>query len=127
MAESRRPDPSELLDSRRLERAPAPPLDPELPKGGQLVGEHALTEQIGAGGFSIVWRAKNQTTGQIVALKLPRVPEFVAHLTREALMNARFQDRQVVPVLDIRLDNRPPFLVMPFVEGHDLLLPDAAP
>src|ERR1051326_4658476 len=119
MVESRRPDPSELLDSRRLERAPAPPLDPELPKAGQLVGDYALIEQIGAGGFSIVWRAKNQTSGQIVALKLPRVPEFVAHLTREALMNARFQDPRVVPVLEVRLDHRPPYLAMPFVEGHD--------
>jgi serine/threonine protein kinase len=126
MEESRRPEPSELFDSRPLDRPPAP-IDPELPKGGQLVGDYALIEQIGAGGFSIVWRAKRCTSGETVAIKLPRVPEFVAHLTREALMNARFQDPAVVPVLDIRLDHRPPFLVMPFIEGADLELPEKAP
>jgi serine/threonine protein kinase len=75
----------------------------------------------------VVWRAKHRASGQIVALKLPRVPEFVAHLTREALVNARIQDPQVVGILEVRLDHQPPYLVMPFVAGADLELPEKAP
>jgi serine/threonine protein kinase len=121
MADS--PESREIIDSRQVLPAPPPPRPVDLPVGGQVVGDYALLDQVGAGGFSLVWRAKHRTSGEIVALKLPRVPEFVHHLTREALVNARVQDPQVVGILDVRLDHQPPYLVMPFVAGTDLELP----
>lgn len=117
-------DSGEVLDSRPPRKSP---INPDLPVGDQIVGEYRLLDQIGAGGFSIVWKARHEGTGRIVALKFPRVPEFVAHLTREALISSRFQDPQVVGILDAHLDHDPPYLVSPYVPGSDLLVPDEAP
>jgi serine/threonine protein kinase len=110
-----------IIDSRPAAR---PPLPAELPAAGQIVGDYHLLEQVGAGGFSVVWRAQHRTSGAIVALKLPRVPEFVAHLCREAMVSLQVQDPQVVGLLEVRLDHHPPFLVAPFVPGADLPLPE---
>jgi serine/threonine protein kinase len=117
-------DSGEILDSRPPRKAAA---DPRLPVSDQMVGDYRLLEQVGAGGFSIVWKARHDETGQIVAVKLPRVPEFVAHLTREALVSARVHDPQVVGLLEVHLDHDPPFLVTPFIEGRDLPLPETVP
>jgi len=115
------PSSDRIIDSRQVER---PPLPPELPAAGQAVGEYQLEEPVGAGGFSVVWRARHRTSGRTVALKLPRVPEFVAHLCREAMISLQVQDPQVVGLLEVRLDHDPPFLVAPFVPGTDLELPE---
>jgi serine/threonine protein kinase len=106
---------------------PARPSNPFEPRAGQLCGPYRLLDAVGAGGFSLVWRAEHLSTRRVVALKLPRVPEFIAHLKREALVGALLQDEQVVGVLEVHLDHDPPFLVMPFVPGVDLRLPDHAP
>lgn len=92
-----------------------------------MLGRYRLLDEIGAGGFSRVWRAEQEATGRIVALKLPRVPEFIAHLQRESLIAARFQDPQVVPIEEVHLGHHPPFLVMPYVAGNDLPWPVPAP
>lgn len=112
---------SRIEDSRFAE-TPLPPPDPARP-----FGRYRLVEQIGAGGFSVVWKAQDCTTGETVALKLPRVPSFISHLRREALIASRFQDAQVVGIREIYLDHDPPFLVMPYIPGTNLELPDRAP
>ena len=66
------------------------------PAAGQLLGDYRLLDEIGAGGFSLVWRARHVSTGAIVALKLPRVDAFVEQLRREALIASRFEDPQLV-------------------------------
>lgn len=99
----------------------------ESPVAGQLMGDYRLLDEIGAGGFSLVWRARHVSTGAIVALKLPRVDAFVEQLRREALIASRFQDPQLVGIHEVHLDHHPPFLVMPYVPGSDLDLPDQPP
>ncbi len=113
--------------SRALDSTTPVPPPAALPPAGHVLGGYEILEQVGAGGFSIVMRARQVATGNIVALKLPRVPEFIAHLKREALMSAKIQDPQVVPILEVRLDLDPPFLVMPYIDGANLNLPEAAP
>jgi hypothetical protein len=122
-----RPRTERIIDSRRADPAAVPPASPDLPVSGKSVGDYCLLDQIGAGGFSLVWRARHRTTGDVVALKLPRVPQFIAHLTREALISSRVQDPQVVGILEVRLDHHPPYLVMPYIPGADLELPQEAP
>jgi len=119
-----------LLDSRAIvdSEPPAAPLLLDSPLApGQRIGEYELLEVAGAGGFSVVWRARALGSREIVALKLPRVPEFVSHLRREALIASRFQDPQVVAVREVHLDHDPPFLVMPFISGANLPQPEEAP
>jgi serine/threonine protein kinase len=99
----------------------------QSPAPGQVLLDYELLDALGAGGFSFVWRARHRPTGAVVAIKLPRVPEFVAQLRREALVASRFSDPQFVGVLEVHLDHDPPFLVMPYVEGADLETPDRAP
>ena len=37
--------------------------------GARSVGEWVLTQNIGAGSFAVVWKARHAVTGQIVAIK----------------------------------------------------------
>ncbi len=113
-----------ILDS----RAPAATASASgAPAAGQVLGRYRLLDLVGAGGFSVVWRAENTATGRVVALKLPRNPDFIAHLRREVRIAAIVHDPQVAGILESRLDHDPPFLAMPFVAGTDLALPGHAP
>ncbi len=118
------PDParSRLLDS----VAPRPSPAPEMPLPGQRIGDYEIVEFVGAGGFSLVFRARHGVTGAEVALKLPRNTEFLAHLKREALMAARLEDPRVVGITEVRLDHDPPYVVMPFVAGTPIVIPPEA-
>lgn len=116
-----------IVDSRLDDPSTRRPAEPGLPVAGDLCGDYRLLEPIGAGGFSLVWRAQHRLTGALVAIKLPRVPEFIDHLIREAAIHVRFSDPQVVGILEVRLDHEPPYLVSPFVPGADLDLPERAP
>lgn len=117
--------------SRVLETCAAPAAPPPAPAGQEFVGRemagYRLEEFVGAGGFSLVFRAKRASDGAEFALKLPRVAGFVDHLRHEALVSARFQDPNVVPIVEVRLDHEPPFLVMPFIRGENLALPGQPP
>lgn len=99
-----------------------PPLEP-----GQIHGDYVLVAPIGAGGFSAVWRARHAGTGEIVALKFPRVEAFIQHLRREELIASHLRDPQVVEIRESRLDRNPPFVVMAYIDGADLAVPAAAP
>jgi serine/threonine protein kinase len=92
-----------------------------------FVGDHELIELAGAGGFSVVWKARRQGTGELRAIKLPRVESLLEHLRREAELSTLISDTQVVPILETRLDDETPHLVLPWVEGRTLALPDAPP
>ena len=37
--------------------------------GARSVGEWALTQNIGAGSFAVVWKARHAVTGRVVAIK----------------------------------------------------------
>jgi len=94
---------------------------------GMFVGEHELLEEAGAGGFSVVWKARHGETGKLVAIKFPRVETLIEHLRREAGVSQRLNDPQVVPILETHLDQDPPHLVMPWIEGRRIEIPKAAP
>jgi serine/threonine protein kinase len=120
-------EPDPILDSRVVGDGTPNPAPPLTPFAGLVAGRYRLLDQVGSGGFSLVWRAERVDTGTVVALKLPRVPEFIDHLRREARIATRFQDPQVVGIIETCLENDPPFLAMPFIPGSNLQLPDRPP
>ncbi|KAF0242736.1 MAG: serine/threonine protein kinase [Planctomycetota bacterium] len=111
--------------SRVLNTSGGPPAgpDPVQPFTGKVIAEYHVDELVGAGGFSMVFRATRVSSGETVALKIPRAEGFLEHLRREAVVASRFVDPQVVDIREVRLDHDPPFLVMGFIQGADLALP----
>ncbi len=94
---------------------------------GQFVGDHELLSEAGAGGFSVVWKARNPETGALVAIKFPRVEALVDHLRREVGVAQHVTDPRIVPILETHLDADPPHLVMPWIEGHRIATPTVTP
>src|SRR5205085_6684454 len=81
-----------------------PPATPKQPPGaarvlepGSRFGRFSLHERLGEGGFAHIFRATLLPQGTTVALKIPKLPPFLA--TRDAL--ARFErEGQILAALD---------------------------
>jgi serine/threonine-protein kinase len=93
---------------------------------GERAGErYALSERLGSGGTSSVWRARDTETGRDVAVKVLHLdavdsPEAVARFEREARLVASLHCPNIVELLDRgQLEGRP-FLVFELVNGVDL-------
>jgi serine/threonine-protein kinase len=98
--------------------------DPEV---GRLIGGKFVIEGIlGRGGMGVVYAARNMDLDQRVAVKclLPEfldVPEILERFAREARAAVRIQGEHVARVLDVgRSEDGVPFIVMEYLEGHDL-------
>ena len=97
-----------------------------LPRPGEIIADkYAIVKVIGEGGMGIVYEATHLRLRRRVALKMlfPHTtsPHTVARFEREARAAAQLRDRHVAKVLDV--DTTPdglPYLVMEFLEGHDL-------
>lgn len=94
---------------------------------GQLIGDHELLSEAGAGGFCVVWKARHITTRALVAIKFPRVESLLDHLRQEAGVSQLVQDPRIVPIIETHLDQDPPHLVMPWIEGRRIETPPTAP
>lgn len=88
------------------------------------IAHYELLERIGRGGQGEVWKARDVRLERIVALKVVAglrslLPDTEAkRLEREARVVARINHPGICPLFDIDLENDPPFLVMPFLEGR---------
>jgi eukaryotic-like serine/threonine-protein kinase len=94
---------------------------------GELVaGKYRLVRAIGEGGMGVVFEAVHERLDQRVAVKmlLPKVldnPDVVVRFAREARAAGRLRSRNAARVIDVETtDGAVPFLVMEFLEGHDL-------
>src|SRR5687767_9270563 len=86
------------------------------------LGEFVLLEEIGRGGMGVVYRARQESLGRIVALKT--LPSFagmdrdaVARFRREAESAARIVHRGIVPVYAVGEDQGVYFYAMELVDG----------
>jgi eukaryotic-like serine/threonine-protein kinase len=100
---------------------------PALPKAGDVVaGKYRIEKIAGEGGMGIVYAAHHLVLDQRVALKLLLVDslrgeETVERFVREAQAAARLRSEHVVRVTDAGATDRGlPFLVMEYLQGHDL-------
>jgi hypothetical protein len=96
-----------------------------LAPGTLLRGRYEILREIGRGGYSIVYQARDRDVGGDVAVKLLVPPPATAHLARERLRREVHAVRglshpNIVAVYDL-LDEEPwSFIVMEYVEGSDL-------
>ena len=98
---------------------------------GQRLGDYELLERLGAGGMGVVYRARQQSTDRIVALKVIRPDRLseLAALTRaetllrfhaEAHAAARLEHDHIVTVYDVGEADGQPFYSMRYVDGRSL-------
>jgi len=90
---------------------------------GQLVAERFEIEVLaGAGGMGSVYRARDRTTGGLVALKLLHVviPSEAQRLLREAKVLAAAQNPRIVRYVAHGTSGGEPYLAMEWLEGETL-------
>ena len=90
-----------------------------------IAGRYRPIEQLGRGGMGVVWRARDERLGRVVALKVlhPWVaddPELRDRFEREAAALARLEHPNVVRLYDVLEDRGQTVLVMELVEGEPL-------
>jgi hypothetical protein len=84
-----------------------------------------LLSELGRGGMGVVWRARDEQTGQIVALKLLHAafavdPDYVVRFERELELARRIHSRNVVSVLGYGVRDGAPYLALEYVDGSSL-------
>lgn len=98
----------------------------ELPSGTVVGGRYRLEKVLGKGGMGVVYMAHHLELQTRIAVKvLPSIylrdGESLARFEREARTACRVRHPNVVEVFDLgRLPSGEPYLVMEYLEGHDL-------
>ena len=88
---------------------------------GDRVGPYVLEERIGQGGFGEVWRGRHSVLeDRVVAAKIPTDLAYIGLLRKEGVLQHRLRHPSIVELLDINLDDEPPYLIMEYVDGEDL-------
>jgi serine/threonine-protein kinase len=84
-----------------------------------------LLTELGRGGMGVVWKARDEETGQIVALKLLREvyaedADYVTRFERELELAKRIHSPNVVGVLGFGVRDGTPCLALEYVDGPSL-------
>ena len=94
--------------------------------GDVVGGKYRVERVLGAGGMGVVVAAIQTELDRPVALKflLPKLlerPGLVIRFSREARAAAKLESEHVARVLDVgTLEGGAPYIVMEYLEGHDL-------
>ncbi len=89
------------------------------------IGKYTITDIIGRGGYSIVYRAIHMDLNRPAAIKMLKHDmalnaEFLAKFREEAQMIASFNNENIVKVYDIEECYRTVFIIMELLEGRTL-------
>ena len=90
-----------------------------------LGGRYTLVAVLGTGGMATVWRARDETLGRDVAVKVlspqhAADPGFLARFEGEARHAAAVSHPRLVTVFDCGVEDGTPFIVMELVAGRTL-------
>ena len=94
-------------------------------KKQENIGKYEIREQIGAGGFGIVYRGRDPLLDRDVAIKVLKSeaatsPEFIERFRREARLAASLNHPNVVHVIEVGEQEGRYFIVMDFLSGGPL-------
>src|SRR4051794_35359930 len=108
------------LDSRETQ-IPAAAIDPATLRAGETVGGFVLESEIARGGMGVVYRARDNTLGRAVALKLispsfARDPAYRERFRRESRLMATIEHPNVVPVYGAGQDRGRLYVVMRLID-----------
>jgi serine/threonine kinase PknH len=97
----------------------------QLDEARTTIDGYVIERPLGRGGMGAVYRARQLSLGQPVAIKvlsegLRTEPDFVAQFAFETRLQANLQHPHVVPILDGGEADGVPYLVMRFVDGFSL-------
>ena len=89
------------------------------------IGKYDVVDVIGRGGMGVVYRAKDQQLGRLVAIKMMTAsigedPELVQRFFREARSTASLQHPNIVTVYELGDYSGNPYLAMEYLEGCSL-------
>jgi serine/threonine-protein kinase len=92
---------------------------------GSRIGKYVLEQQIGHGGMAVVFRARDDQLGRLVALKImaPSVasdPGFRQRFVRESKAAAAVDDPYIIPVFEAGESADVLFIAMRYVAGGDV-------
>ncbi len=109
-----------LVVRRVAENAPAPP-----PAGKRRIGPYELLSEIGRGSMSVVYRARHQDSGDVVALKVLKDsdapnPNYLRRFQQEASAASRLSHPNIVTILDSGEKDGQYYIAMAVVEGITL-------
>lgn len=103
--------------------SPAPEIIP-LKHKDVVADRYEIVEEIGRGGYAIVYRAKDRSVGRDVALKTihpqaPQSSEVIERFKREAILASGLRHPNTVQVYDYGVEDTF-YLAMELLEGHPL-------
>ena len=86
------------------------------------VGSFKIIEKIGEGGMAIIYKAIQPALKRTVVIKKLKDPnrEIIERFKKEAFVSASFSQENVLAIYDFIYAARTYYLVMEFVDGHDL-------
>ncbi len=92
---------------------------------GRTLGKYRLIEQLGRGGFALVYKAYHARLDRYVAVKVlhPHLVEgedFLARFEREAKAVATLRHPNIVIVHDIDVEDNIYYMVMEFIDGQSM-------
>ena len=98
--------------------------DPE-PKSPTRIGRYKVTEKLGEGSMSVVYKAFDTEIDRIIAIKLMRrqvvtEPEFRARFVSEAKAAGNLVHPNIVTVFDVGDCELGPYIAMEYLDGPTL-------
>lgn len=108
------------------DEAPWFELPNDLPRSGEIVGHYRLLEEIARGGMGIIYRALQEGSQRIVALKmiLPHqqsAPEMIARFRAEREIVTSLDHPNILPIYEIGEADGIPYYTMKLAENGSLI------